>query len=169
MIIYVKCGRTIGGRFACRVFAFLLHDRELITERHCSTVPILHRTIRTITVEKLWIERSCLAMSKPSQGITINNDQLTESLALGATVISRIGSHISVVEKHFDRRFSSKTFPSRKNVTEPMLRCVSLAVSFETFLFLSAAGSFGGFMLRFDKILGARSRSIKLPWRFSDL
>lgn len=146
---------------------------------------ILHRkhcTIRTITVDLFCVEATQLfsvqpssATSNPSQGtslqLTTRNAQyrLTDNLALGATVMSRIGSHISVVEKNLPRMFSSNAFPSRKNVTEPMFRWVSLAVSFETFLFLSTAGSFGGFTLKLDIILGARSRSIKLPWRFSDL
>lgn len=94
--------------------------------------------------------------------------QLTESLALGATVISRIGSHISCVENDFDLELSSNCFASRKKVTDPMFLCDSLAVILETFLFLSL-GSFGGLMLRFERSLGARSRKIILPCRFSDL
>lgn len=94
--------------------------------------------------------------------------QLTESLALGATVMSRIGSHISAVENDFVFRFSSKTLASRKKVTDPIFLCVSLVVSFETFLLLSFA-SFGGLMLKVERIFGARSLKIKLPCRFSDL
>lgn len=83
-------------------------------------------------------------------------------------MISRMGSHISEVENVLALMFSSNNFASRKNVTEPMFLWVSLAVSFDKFLFLSVE-SFGGFMFKLERIFGARSRKIKLPCRFSDL
>lgn len=45
---------------------------------------------------------------------------LTESRAFGVTVMSRIGSHISVVENDVDLEFSSNCLASRKKVTDPM-------------------------------------------------
>jgi hypothetical protein len=93
---------------------------------------------------------------------------LTDSLAFGVIVMSRIGSQNSAVEKVFDRMFSSNFFGSRKKVTEPMFRCDSLAVILETFLFLSV-GSLGGVKLKLARIFGARSRMIRLPCRFSCL
>lgn len=98
----------------------------------------------------------------------INRKVLTDSFAFGVIVMSRIGSQNSAVEKVFVRRFSSNFFGSRKKVTEPMFRCVSLAVSFEIFLFLSVE-SFDWFRLRLARIFGARSRRIRLPCRLSCL
>lgn len=82
--------------------------------------------------------------------------------------MSLIGIHISAVEKVFDLKFSSNNLASRKNVTDPIFLWVSLAVSFDTFLFLSLV-SFGGLIFKLVRIFGARSRKIKLPCRLSDL
>lgn len=162
--------------------------------RHCQTDPSNGCTIMTITVEKHLIETKLLNWQLPCRihhkileqihafyllrvwrlvllwyhesALKRSNRKLT---CVNKLMLVQFGLlHISAVEKDFVRRFSSKDFASRKNVTDPMFRCVSLAVSFDTFLFLSVE-SFDGFIFKVVRILGARSRRIKLPCRFNDL
>lgn len=97
---------------------------------------------------------------------------LTDSLLLGATVRSRIGSHSSLVWKIFVRGFSSNDLASRKNVTEPMLRCDSLVVSlwvlgfsFSSFLLSLTDGT----ILSVVRIFGVELRIMRLPWRLNVL
>jgi hypothetical protein len=89
--------------------------------------------------------------------------------------MSLIGSHSSLVAKLRLLAFSSNAFGSRNSVTEPIFRCVSLAVNFETILFLSglsavaAADEDDEDRLRFVLRMFIRSRIRMLPCLLSDL
>lgn len=93
---------------------------------------------------------------------------------LGVTVMSLMGSQSSLVENILVREFSSNIFGSKKHVTEPIFRWLSLGVScFWTFLSLfslvAAEDDEEKVEFRFEKLRRLRSLRIRLPCRLRDL